>query len=79
MKCRATRDGLLGTAYVHEGELFLADKCPSWAEPAEPVKQKAKAPKGGAQEPKEPAPKGGAQEPKEPAPDAGVSEENGGN
>lgn len=67
MKCRATRDGLLGTAYVHEGELFLADKCPSWAEPAEPVKQKAKAPKGG------------AQEPKEPAPDAGVSEENGGN
>lgn len=56
MKCRATRDGLLGTVYVHEGELFLADKCPSWAEPAEPVKQKAKSPKGGAQEPKEPAP-----------------------
>ena len=57
MKCRATRDGLLGTAYVHEGELFLADKCPSWAEPAEPVKQKAKAPKETA-----PAPDAGVSE-----------------
>ena len=68
MKCRATRDGLLGTVYVHEGELFLADKCPSWAEPAEPVKPKtkAKAPKENA-----PAP--------EAAPAAGVTGENGGN
>lgn len=47
MKCRALKDGLVGTAYIHEGETFLADKCPSWAVPVEPVKAakpKAKAP-----------------------------------
>ena len=42
MKCRATRDGLLGkTSYVHEGEVFEASKCPSWAEPVNPPKKKA--------------------------------------
>ena len=47
MKCRALKDGLVGTASSHEGETFLADKCPSWAAPVEPVKAakpKAKAP-----------------------------------
>ena len=72
MKCRATRDGLLGTAYVHEGELFLADKCPSWAEPAEPVKPKTKT-----KAPKETAPDAAPAPKADPA--AGVSGENGGN
>ena len=33
MKCRAVRDGLMGLSYIHEGETFLADKCPTWAVP----------------------------------------------
>lgn len=32
MQCRALQDGLMGTAYIHAGEVFEADKCPSWAE-----------------------------------------------
>ena len=32
MRCRAIRDGLLGTAYVRAGELFQAEQCPAWAE-----------------------------------------------
>ena len=32
MKCRAKRDGLLGTGYIFAGEVFFAEKCPSWAE-----------------------------------------------
>lgn len=44
MKCRATRDGLLGkTSYIHEGEVFEAPKCPAWAEPVNPPKKKADA------------------------------------
>lgn len=32
--CRAIRDGLIGqTTYIRAGETFLAEKCPSWAEP----------------------------------------------
>lgn len=53
MKCKAIRDGLLGTSYVHEGEFFLAEKCPSWAVPAGTVKQRAKASKGEPSEPEE--------------------------
>lgn len=30
--CRALRDGLVdGDRYIHEGETFEAEKCPSWA------------------------------------------------
>lgn len=36
MKCRAVRDGLIDeTTYIHAGENFSADKCPSWAVPVE--------------------------------------------
>ena len=40
-KFRATRDGLVGTSYIREGEVFELDveKCPGWAEP---VKEAAK-------------------------------------
>lgn len=31
VKCKAVRDGLLGTAYIHAGEEFIIDKCPRWA------------------------------------------------
>lgn len=32
--CKALRDGLVdGDHYVHEGETFEAEKCPSWAAP----------------------------------------------
>jgi hypothetical protein len=49
MKCRATRDGLLGqTSYVREGEIFEAAKCPSWAEPVNPPKKKTESPEGDA-------------------------------
>lgn len=31
--CRALRDGLVeGDRYIHEGDTFEAEKCPSWAE-----------------------------------------------
>ena len=34
MKCRAVRDGLIDdTTYIHAGETFSADPCPSWAVP----------------------------------------------
>ena len=32
VKCRAIRDGLVGTSYVHAGEDFAAESCPAWAE-----------------------------------------------
>ena len=36
MKCRAVRDGLIDeTTYIHAGETFSADPCPSWAVPVE--------------------------------------------
>lgn len=31
VRCKATRDGLVGTTYIHEGEEFEIDKCPRWA------------------------------------------------
>ena len=31
VKCKAIRDGLLGTTYIHAGEEFVIDKCPRWA------------------------------------------------
>ena len=45
VKCRAIRDGLLGTAYVYAGEEFVIDKCPRWAVvvcKTAPAKQDAK-------------------------------------
>ncbi len=36
MKCRAVKDGLIDdTTYIHAGETFSADPCPSWAVPVE--------------------------------------------
>ena len=42
MQCRALHDGLIGTAYIHAGELFEADKCPSWAEAVKTTPAKTK-------------------------------------
>jgi hypothetical protein len=56
MQCRADRDGLMGTTYIHEGELFEAEKCPSWAtavNPPEDPKKKT----GGATAPRKPGEK----------------------
>ena len=33
MRCKAQRDGLIGTSYIHEGEEFEVEKCPNWAVP----------------------------------------------
>lgn len=48
MRCIAQRDGLIGTVYIHAGDEFDADKCPTWATPVKAVKkapEKDKAPK----------------------------------
>lgn len=31
MQCVADRDGLIGTTYIREGDVFETEKCPSWA------------------------------------------------
>ena len=42
MKCRALKDGLIDdTTYIHAGETFSADVCPSWAAPVEPENKPA--------------------------------------
>ena len=33
MKCKAVRDGLIGTRYVREGEIVDFPKCPKWCVP----------------------------------------------
>lgn len=43
VKCRAKQDGLINKdKYVYEGEIFEAEKCPSWAEKVEEPKKPAK-------------------------------------
>jgi hypothetical protein len=40
VQCKALCDGLVKqTQYVRAGELFFAEKCPSWAEPMPKVKK----------------------------------------
>lgn len=42
VKCRATQDGLLASGqYITEGEVFLSEKCPRWAEEIEGKKTPA--------------------------------------
>lgn len=46
MKCKAKQDGLIGTTYYREGEVFEAKVCPHWAvrvAPAVPVAPAKKA------------------------------------
>lgn len=46
MKCRALYDGLIAKSrYIHAGEEFEADKCPSWAVRVNPPAPKKEATK----------------------------------
>ena len=64
MKCKAERDGLIGTSYIHAGEIFHAEACPSWAVPVDEA-EKAKPAKAGAEKakPAKPAKAGAAPDP----------------
>jgi hypothetical protein len=41
MKCKAKQDGLIGTTYHREGDVFEAKVCPHWATPVARVKKAA--------------------------------------